>query len=127
MDAHKTYPRKPTRVRDYGQWSANPADENQRLRVFNTYYAQLAPAFDTKEQGFVGAAVWWTLDDYWTQRPGITVESFGLYTPGGYLRKAGVAASRTWALTAPSVPPGGVRSNGVAVAFGAGERHARLG
>ena len=36
------------------------ADENQQLRVFNTYYAQLAPAFDTKEQGFIGAAVWWT-------------------------------------------------------------------
>jgi hypothetical protein len=37
-----------------------------------------------------------------------------------------VAASRTWALTAPSAPPGGVRSNGVAVAFEPSERHARL-
>src|SRR5437867_1819679 len=126
MDAHKTYPRKPIMVLEYGHWADNPADENQQLRVFNTYYAQLAPVFDTEQQGFIGAAVWWTLDDYWTQRPGITVETFGLYTPGGYLRKAGVVAGRNWARTAPSAPPGGIRSTGVAVAFEPSERHARL-
>src|SRR3989454_4335936 len=126
IDAHKTYPRKPIMVLEDGHWADNPADENQQLRVFNTYYAQLAPVFDTEQQGFIGAAVWWTLDDYWTQRPGITVETFGLYTPGGYLRKAGVVAGRNWARTAPSAPPGGIRSTGVAVAFEPSERHARL-
>lgn len=126
MEAHKTYPHKPIMVLEYGHWADNPADENQQLRVFNTYYAQLAPNFDSEQQGFIGAAVWWTLDDYWTQRPGITVETFGLYTPGGSLRKAGVAATRTWARTAPSPAPGGVRSNGVAAAFEPSERHTRL-
>ena len=118
--------RKPIMVLEYGHWSDNPGDENQQLRVFNTYYAQMAPNFDTEQQGFVGAAVWWTLDDYWTQRPGITVETFGLYTPSGYLRKAGVAASRTWARTAPSAAPATVRSNGVAAAFEPSERHSLL-
>ena len=126
MEVHRTYPRKPIMVLEYGHWSDNPGDENQQLRVFNTYYAQMAPNFDTEQQGFVGAAVWWTLDDYWTQRPGITVETFGLYTPSGYLRKAGVAASRTWARTAPSAAPATVRSNGVAAAFEPSERHSLL-
>src|SRR2546428_8971313 len=114
-------------VVEYGHWADNPADENQQLRVFNTYYAQLAPVFDTEQQGFIGAAVWWTLDDYWTQRPGITVETFGLYTPGGYLRKAGVVAGRNWARTAPSAPPGGIRSTGVAVGLQPRGGHARPG
>ncbi len=126
MEAHRTYPRKPIMVMEYGHWADNPGDENQQLRVFNAYYAQMAPNFDTEQQGFIGAAVWWTLDDYWTQRPGITVETFGLYTPGGFLRKAGVAASRTWARTAPSAAPGSIRSNGVAAAFQPSARHALL-
>ena len=126
MEAHRTYPRKPIMVLEYGHWADNPADENQQLRVFNTYYAQLAANFDTEPQGFIGAAVWWTLDDYWTQRPGITVETFGLYTPGGSLRKAGAAASRAWARTAPAPAPAGVRSTGVAAAFEPSDRHALL-
>jgi beta-galactosidase/beta-glucuronidase len=124
MEAHKAYPRKPIMVLEYGHWADNPADENQQLRVFNTYYAQLAPNFDTQEQGFIGAAIWWSLDDYWTQRPGITVETFGLYTPAGNLRKAGVAASRAWALTAPAAATPGGRSNGVAASFEPSARHA---
>jgi beta-glucuronidase len=124
MDAHKAYPRKPIMVLEYGHWADNPADENQQLRVFNTYYAQLAPDFDTEDQGFIGAAIWWSLDDYWTQRPGITVETFGLYTPDGNLRKTGVAASRAWERTAPVASTPGGRSNGVAAAFEPSARHA---
>ena len=89
QEAHKTYPRKPIMVLEYGHWADNPADENQQLRVFNTYYGSSLADFDTEQQGFIGAAVWWTLDDYWTQRPGITVETFGLYTPGGSLAQGG--------------------------------------
>src|SRR5207244_9113205 len=43
--------------------------------------------------GFVGATVWWTLDDYWTQRPGLKIEHFGLYTPNGDPRPAGLQAA----------------------------------
>ena len=126
MQAHKMYPRKPIMVMEYGHWADNPADEAQQLRVFNTYYTQLSPDFDTEDGGFVGAAVWWTLDDYWTQRPGLSVETFGLYRPDGSLRPAGVAAGRTFARTAPSAPPSNVRTSGVAVPIEPGQRHALL-
>ena len=126
LQAHSQYPRKPIMVLEYGHWADNPADENQQLRVFNTYYSQLSANFDTHQDGFVGAAVWWTLDDYWTQRPGLTLETFGLYRPDGAMRKAGVEASRAFAATAPSPAPPTVRSSGVAVAIVPSERHARL-
>src|SRR5438067_7262807 len=126
LQAHSQYPRKPIMVLEYGHWADNPADENQQLRVFNTYYSQLSATFDTHQDGFVGAAVWWTLDDYWTQRPGLTLETFGLYRPDGAMRKAGVEASRAFAATAPSPAPPTVRSSGVAVAIVPSERHARL-
>ena len=127
LEAHNRYPKKPIMVLEYGHWADDPSDENQQLRVFNTYYTQMTSNFDTQAAGFVGAAIWWTLDDYWTQKPGITVETFGLYRPDGRLRKAGTAASRAFAATGPSVAPPTVRSAGVAVAIVPGERNARLG
>jgi hypothetical protein len=126
MQTHRTYPRKPVMVLEYGHWADDPGDEAQQLRVFNTYYSQLSSDFGTVQGGFVAAAVWWTLDDYWTQRPGLTVETFGLYRPDGSLRPAGVAVARTFALTAPSTPPAAVRSKGVAEPIVAGARHERL-
>jgi beta-glucuronidase len=126
MHAHQTYPRKPIMILEYGHWADDPGDEARQLRVFNTYYTQLSADFGTQPGGFVGAAVWWSLDDYWTQRPGISVEAFGMYRPDGSLRPAGVAASRTFALTAPAPPPSTVRSTGVAVPIVAGANHGRL-
>ena len=122
-EAHQTYPKKPIMILEYGHWSDNAGEEPQQLRVFNTYYGQLSPDFDTEQDGFVGAAVWWTLDDYWTQRPGITVETFGLYRADGSLRPAGAAAATKFARTAPSTPPASVRTKGVAVAIEPGHRH----
>jgi len=126
LDAHGTYPKKPIMVLEYGHWADNSRDESQQARVFNTYYTQLESDFATNPNGFVSAALWWTLDDYWTQRPGIAVETFGLYTPKGSLRKAGVAAARAWGLTAPSAPPSTVTSSGVAIAIQPGEHRSRL-
>ena len=37
--------------------------------------------------------MWWTLDDYWTQRPGVKLEHFGLYAPNGDPRPAGLQAA----------------------------------
>ena len=125
MQAHRTYPRKPIMVLEYGQWADDASDEAQQLRVFNAYYSQLASDFDTQQGGFIGAAVWWSLDDYWTQRPGITIETFGLFRPDGTLRPAGAAASRAFASTGPSKPPT-VTSSGVAVPIISSERHGRL-
>ena len=126
LQAHRTYPRKPIMVLEYGHWADDARDEAQQVRVFNAYYAQMSSYFDTEPDGFVGAALWWSLDDYWTQRPGITVERFGLYRPDGSLRPAGDAVRRTFALVAPSAPPPAVRSQGVAVAITSSERHSRL-
>jgi hypothetical protein len=113
-------------ILEYGHWADTPLSVSQQLQVFNTYYAQLAPDLDSQPDGFVAATVWWSLDDYWTERPGITIETFGLYRPDGTLRPAGVAASRSFTLTAPSAPPARVRSKGVAVAIRTSERQGRL-
>jgi hypothetical protein len=123
--AHKTYPKKPLMILEYGHWADDSRDEAQQLRVFDTYHAQLSQDVATQEDGFIGGAVWWTLDDYWTQRPGINVETFGLYRPDGSLRPAGVQAAKQFALTAPSTARP-VRSGGVAAPIVPGERNARL-
>jgi beta-glucuronidase len=126
QQAHATYPKKPIMVLEYGRWADTPYDEAEQQRVFNTYHSQLAADFDTQAGGFVGAGVWWTLDDYWTQRPGLTVEEFGLYRPDGTLRKAGVSAGHAFAADAPSAAPATVRSKGVAVALVPSPNHSRL-
>lgn len=126
MQAHRTYPKKPILVLEYGHWADNAREEVTQVRVFNAYYAQMSANFDTEQNGFVGAALWWSLDDYWTQRPGITVERFGLYRPDGSERPVGAAVTRTYALTAPATAPPAVRSKGVAVPITATGRHALL-
>ncbi|HET7421190.1 MAG TPA: glycoside hydrolase family 2 TIM barrel-domain containing protein [Candidatus Dormibacteraeota bacterium] len=125
MRAHAAFPHKPVMVMEYGHWADDARDEVRQVRVFDTYYTQISPDFDTEQSGFIGAAVWWTLDDYWTQRPGLTVESFGLYRPDGSLRPAGVEAAKNYALTAPAAART-VRSGGVAAAIVPGEKSTRL-
>ncbi|HEY1456809.1 MAG TPA: glycoside hydrolase family 2 TIM barrel-domain containing protein, partial [Candidatus Dormibacteraeota bacterium] len=124
---HHTYPQKPVLVLEFGHWADNPTDVAQQQRVFNTYYAQLAPRFGTQPNGFLAAAVWWTLDDYWSERPGITLETFGLYRPDGRLRPAGASAAAAFSLTAPPAPAPGARSSGVAVPLVTSPRHSHLG
>lgn len=125
VQAHRTYPRKPIMIMEFGHWAGSGSDEALQVHVFNTYYSQLAHDVDTLPGGFLGAYVWWTLDDYWTQRPGIEVERFGLYRPNGTMRPVGTAVSRAFASVAPaSAPP--VRSEGVAVAVQPTARHGEL-
>jgi hypothetical protein len=126
MQVHKTLPKKPILMLEFGHWADSPADEQQQVRVFNAYYAQLSGDFDTQQNGFVGAAVWWSLDDYWTQKPGITIERFGLYRPDGSTRPVGNVVARSYGLTVPATPPPAVRSRGVAAPITATERHALL-
>jgi beta-galactosidase len=126
MQVHRTFPKKPIMLMEFGQWADNAPEEQQQVRVFNAYFAQLESDFDTQPNGFVGAAVWWSLDDYWTQKPGITIERFGLYRPDGSLRPVGAVVTKAYALTAPATPAAPVRSKGVAAPITATERHARL-
>jgi beta-galactosidase/beta-glucuronidase len=126
MQVHKTFPKKPILMLEFGHWADDAADQQQQVRVFNAYYAQLSADFDTQQNGFVGAAVWWSLDDYWTQRPGITIERFGLYRPDGTLRPVGGVVTQAYGLTAPTAPPPAVRSRGVGAPITATQRHALL-
>src|SRR3989441_5670952 len=91
--AHATFPKKPIIILEFGRWSDNVAEQEEQRRILADTYQAVAPYLDDNPNGFVGATVWWTLDDYWTQRPGLKVEHFGLYAPNGDPRPAGLPAS----------------------------------
>jgi hypothetical protein len=91
--AHATFPKKPIVILEFGRWSDNVAEQEEQRRILADTYQAVAPYLDDTTNGFVGATVWWTLDDYWTQRPGLKVEHFGLYAPNGDLRAAGRQAA----------------------------------
>jgi beta-galactosidase len=118
---HERYPGKPLMILELGRWADSPAEEPEQSRVFEVTYGQLAQRFDTLPAGFVGAAVWWTLDDYWTQRPGIQVEHFGLYRPDGSLRPVGTLVAQAYAAdSGPAQRPPGTRVVSGGVGVGAG-------
>ena len=102
---HARYPRKPVMIMEFGRWADSLDEEPEQARVFQLTYAELSPRLDTLPGGFVGAAVWWDLDDYWTQRPGLRVEHFGLYRPDGSIRPAGVLAAQAFAADSAAGPP----------------------
>ena len=95
--AHATFPRKPIMILEYGHWADTLADQEEQRRILADTYQSVASDLGTNPSGFVGAAVWWTLDDYWTQRPGVKIEHFGLYTPNGDPRPAGLQAAELFA------------------------------
>jgi beta-galactosidase len=95
--AHAAYPHKPIMVLEFGRWADNPAEEKDQAALFDSTYPVLASHYDTVPGGYLAASVWWTLDDYWTDRPGIDVEHFGLFRPDGTERSAGEAAANHFA------------------------------
>jgi len=121
---HARYPRKPVMILEFGRWADSPADEPEQMRVFEVTYGQLALRFDTLPSGYVGSAVWWALEDYWTQRPGIQVEHFGLFRPDGSARPVGTLVAQAYAADAgPAQRPPVVRVE----SGGVGEGVARPG
>jgi len=91
--AHATFPRKPIMILEFGRWSDSVNDQEEQRRILADSYQAAAPYLDTLPSGFLGASTWWTLDDYWTQRPGVKIEHFGLYAPNGDPRPAGLQAA----------------------------------
>jgi beta-galactosidase len=91
--AHKTFPRKPVVVLEYGRWADTASQQPEQRRILVDTWDAVASQLDTSPSGFVAGAIWWTLDDYWTQRPGVKIEHFGLFTPDGDPRLAGVQAA----------------------------------
>jgi beta-glucuronidase len=127
---HATYPKKPIMILEFGRWADSPAEEAAQKQVFDVTYGQLAPLMDAQSGGYVGAAVWWSLNDYWTERPGIEIEHFGLYRPDGSPRPVQEAVASAYAITAGPAGPATRRqvvSGGVAVPLGAPSNRAGLG
>ena len=120
---HARYPHKPLMVLEFGRWADSPAEEPEQSRVFEVTYGQLSQRLDTLPSGYVGSAVWWTLDDYWTQRPGIQVEHFGLYRPDGSTRPVGALVTQAYQSDAgPSQRPPAARVVSGGVGVGAAPR-----
>ncbi len=120
--AHKTYPHKPVMVLEFGDWVFDNGYEGSQTQVFRRTYPALLANFDTRDGGYVGSAVWWSLEDYWSDVPGIGVERFGLYRPDGWLRPVGAAARSGFGeVTSPSGTISGIVSGGVGAAAPAPE------
>lgn len=96
--AHAANPSKPVLALEFGRWSDGRDGLSRQQRIFARTYPVFERHSDLREDGFVGIATWWTLEDYMTMRPGIRVEQFGLYAPDGTPRP--VAASATSAFAA---------------------------
>ena len=56
----------------------------------------LDAARDTMPDGYLGFDIWWSLEDYWTTRPGIQVERFGLFRPDGTRRPVADAVTASF-------------------------------
>lgn len=127
---HATYPSKPVMILEFGRWADSAADEPEQARVFQVTYGEMSRVLDDRQDGFVGGAVWWSLNDYWTERPGIEVEHFGLFRPDGSPRPVQAAVAQAYAAsTAAPAPPTQrqVVSGGQAIPLGQPGRRARLG
>lgn len=94
--AHQTYPDKPLMVLEFGRWSDSPAEDPLQADTFRRTYAALAPVLATESGGYLGAIAWWSLEDYWTDRPGIDVEHFGLFRPDGSRRPVAVLVATSY-------------------------------
>jgi len=111
--AHQTYPKKPVMILEFGEWVPPSGGDQQQKDIFVGTYPALATRFDTFTGGFVGSAVWWSLEDYWTDVPGLSMERFGLYRPDGSTRPvAADLATGFGAITGPSAPVIGAPSRG---------------
>ncbi|MDQ6880096.1 MAG: hypothetical protein M3082_20830, partial [Candidatus Dormibacteraeota bacterium] len=93
---HATYPKKPIVALEFGHWADSPAGEVAQRAVFENTWAALAGARDTMPDGYLGFALWWSLEDYWTTRPGIQVERFGLFRPDGTRRPVADAVATSF-------------------------------
>lgn len=90
--ARAANPDKPVLALEFGRWADTAADRDRQVSVFDETFTELKRRSGERPNGYVGAAVWWTLQDYATMRPGIGVEQFGLIGQDGEPRPVGLAA-----------------------------------
>jgi beta-glucuronidase len=117
QQAHRTYPHKPVMVLEFGGWVYDNGYDAKQRSIFSQTFPALSGNLDTLPNGFVGSAVWWSLEDYWTDVPGIGVEHFGLFRPDGTMRAVGALARTGFGevTTSSSAAPGFI-SGGAGVA-----------
>ena len=114
--AHQTYPQKPIMILEFGDWIFDDSGVAQQQALFRGTYPAISTHFDTYTDGYVGSAVWWSLHDYWTDVPGLTVEHFGLFRPDGSERPVAGDARMTFdAVAAPVAGVPGTPSRGSGV------------
>ncbi|HEY6875011.1 MAG TPA: sugar-binding domain-containing protein [Candidatus Dormibacteraeota bacterium] len=116
LAAHRTYPHKPVMILEFGDWLPFNGSEAEQRQVFRLTYPAFAANLDSLPAGFIGSTVWWSLEDYWTDVPGIAVERFGLFKPDGGMRAVGAEAKESFGkVTEPSATTPHVVSGGQAV------------
>jgi beta-glucuronidase len=98
-EIHDLYPEKPVLALEFGRWADDPGGEQQQLRIFERTFRELE-ARSAERGGYVGAMVWWTLEDFATMAPNIVVEHFGLFDAFHQPRPAADAADRLFAAVA---------------------------
>ncbi|HEX8939202.1 MAG TPA: glycoside hydrolase family 2 TIM barrel-domain containing protein [Candidatus Limnocylindrales bacterium] len=120
--AHQRYPRKPIMILEFGRWADPPDGPAAQVRIVEQAGHQLAVRSTTRAGGYVAAMVWWALDDYFTMRPGIALERFGLFAPDGRPRPVAAALAHLYgatedagALPTAAPPVGETVSGGTAV------------
>jgi beta-galactosidase len=109
--AHETNPTKPIVALEFGRWSDGRDGERLQQRIFTETYPAFERHVDVREDGFVGLATWWTLEDYLSMRPGIFVEHFGLYAADGRARPAASSAGTAFAARSGEGAQLGIESN----------------
>jgi len=91
--AHATNPGKPVMALEFGRWADGQQGPALQAAILEETYPQLN-ARSSRWGGYVGASVWWTLEDFTTMVPGIGIEHFGLFEPSGAARPAVTSAKR---------------------------------
>ncbi len=97
--AHASNPDKPVMVLEFGRWADGPGGPEAQAQVLAETYPEIHRQ-SSRWGGYVGASVWWTLEDFTTMVPGIGIEHFGLYEPSGTRRAAAATATRLFAADA---------------------------
>jgi beta-glucuronidase len=102
-EAHARFPTKPVVVLEFGRWADGADGPAQQRRILDATLAEILGRRATRQDGYVATAVWWTLEDYYTLRPQLEIEHFGLFRPDGTARPAAEGAATRFAQVATGV------------------------
>ena len=106
-EAHAAAPTKPILVLEFGRWADGADGPGQQRGVLDETLNEILARRATLQDGYVASAVWWTLEDYYTLRPQLEIEHFGLFSPGGAARPAAEAATSLFTQVADGQPADG--------------------